>query len=125
MIAVLGVVAAITVPKFKLMLHQSREGRTKASLGELRGAIAVYYSDNFGLYPSDDGTPETRLSSALVPAILPAMPAVDLPHHHSAPLNTVSDRVDDSGDWFYTAVDGFVGVNCTHLDTESKPISDW
>ena len=55
MVVVLGVTAVITVPKFVNMLHQSREGRTKAHLGDLRGALAIYYSDNFGLYPSDEG----------------------------------------------------------------------
>ncbi|MBV9080333.1 MAG: hypothetical protein JO102_04350, partial [Elusimicrobia bacterium] len=60
-LAVLVVVAVITVPKFRRELYQSREGKTKTHLGELRGALAVYYSDNFGLYPSDEGTPQTRL----------------------------------------------------------------
>ena len=83
MVAVLAVVAAITVPRFKLMLFESREGRTKASLGDLRGALAIYYSDNYGLYPSDEGKPESRLSSVLVPQYLKGMPVVELTHHHA------------------------------------------
>ena len=125
MIAVIGVVAAITIPKFRTMVYQSREGRTRAHLGDLRGALAIYYSDNFGLFPSDEGTPETRLSSALVPRYLKQIPAVELPHLHARELNTVQDRLDDTGDWFYTALDGFVSVNCTHVDTKGEPVSSW
>jgi len=125
MVVVLGVTAAITIPKFVLMVHQSREGRTKAHLGDLRGALAIYYSDNFGLYPSDDGTAETRLSSALVPQYLKSMPTVDLSHLHSKKLATVQDRFDDSGDWTYSMLNGFIAVNCWHADSKGQPVSSW
>src|SRR5688572_26622744 len=82
MVVVLGVVVAITFPKFKLSLYQSREGRTKSSLGDLRGALAIYYSDNFGLYPSDEGTPEERLAGTITPRYINRMPFVELDHHY-------------------------------------------
>ena len=125
MLVVLGIVAAITVPKFKTMLYQSREGRTKTNLGDLRGALAIYYSDNFGLYPNDIGTPETRLSSVFVPKYLKAMPPVDLTHLHAAKKLTVQETLDDQGDWVYSLLSGFVGVNCTHSDTKGASVSSW
>lgn len=125
LVVVLGVIAAITIPKFRTMLYQSREGRTKSHLGDLRGALAIYYSDNFGLYPSDEGTPETRLADALIPQYLKKIPAVELPQHHFRPLNTVQEQVDDHGDWVYSTYRGYVAVNCTHLDTKGLPISSW
>jgi type II secretory pathway pseudopilin PulG len=124
-IMVLGVVGYITYPKFELMLHQSREGRTKANLGDLRGAIAIYYSDNFGLYPSDEGSPETRLVDALTPTYLKAIPPVELPHLYSEQLNTVQDRLTDKGDWMYSTLNGFIAVNSSRLDTEGRAISSW
>lgn len=125
MALVLGAVAAITVPKFRSALYESREARTKTRLGDLRGALAIYYSDNFGLYPSDDGTPETRLSSAIVPRYLKTMPRVDLPHLHPERLNTVQNRFDNRGDWMYSMLNGFVAVNSWKLDTAGRPISSW
>lgn len=125
MVVVLGVVGAITVPKFKTMLYQSREGRTKSGLGDLRGAIAIYYSDNFGIFPSDEGTPDDRLSVVLVPKYLIKIPPVDLPHFHSGKPRTVQNQIDDQGDWVYTTLDGFVAVNCTHSDTKGAPVSEW
>jgi len=125
MLSVLLVVAGITIPKFRTMIYQSREGRTKTHLGDLRGAIAIYYSDNFGLYPSDEGLPKTRLASALVPKYLKAIPEVELIHHHPQKLNSVEDHFTDSGDWMYITLNGFVAVNCWHLDTQGEPISNW
>jgi hypothetical protein len=122
---VLGVIGAITGPKFRAMLYQSREGRTKSHLGDLRGAVAIYYSDHFGLYPSDEGTPDTRLVKSLVPQYLKKIPDVELTQHHFHHLNTVQDQIDDQGDWYYTTFRGFVAVNCTHLDTKGNPISSW
>jgi type II secretory pathway pseudopilin PulG len=124
-ITVLAVIAVITVPKYQLMVHQSREGRTKANLGDLRGALAIYYSDNNGLYPSDYGTPETRLVDSLTPRYLPAVPPTDLPHLYREKKNTIQDRFNDHGDWVYSLVDGFIAVNSAKADTKQRPISGW
>lgn len=125
MVAVLGVVAAITLPKFRTAIHQSRESRTKTHLGDLRGALAIYYSDNFGLFPSDEGTPETRLTAALAPKYIPQIPFVELEHHYPQSLNTVQDRFDNRGDWVYSMLNGFIAVNSWQPDTRGKPISSW
>jgi type II secretory pathway pseudopilin PulG len=125
MAVVLGVVAAITIPHFRTSLHESREGRTKANLGDLRGALAIYYSDNFGLYPADEGTPETRLKSVLVPAYIKEIPYVELPHLHDKKLNTVQDRFDGRGDWLYSTLGGYVSVNSAAIDTRGRPVSEW
>lgn len=125
MSAVVGAILFITLPKFKTMIYHSREGRTKTNLGDLRGALSIYYSDNFGLYPSDEGTPETRLSNCLVPKYLKKIPPVDLAHLHSEKKSTIQDKIDDGGDWMYTTLDGYVAVNCTHADTKGNPVSIW
>jgi type II secretory pathway pseudopilin PulG len=125
MVVVVGVIAAITVPKFKAMIYRSREGRTKASLGDLRGALSIYYSDNFGIYPSDEATPDARLANVLVPKYLKRIPGVELPHLHPGSRSTVQAKIDDQGDWMYTTLDGFVAVNCTHIDTKGAPVSSW
>ena len=125
MVVVIGVIMAIAVPKFQKMVRTSREGRTKSSLGDLRGALSIYYSDNAGIYPLDNGTPQQRLHLTLVPKYLKAIPKVELNHFHSERKDTVQDRFDDAGDWMYATLDGFVAVNCTHVDTKGVPISTW
>jgi type II secretory pathway pseudopilin PulG len=125
MVVVLGVVGAITLPKFMTALHQSRESRTKTHLGDLRGALAIYYSDNFGLYPSDEGTPDTRLTGAIAPKYIPKIPFVELDHHYPQNLNTVQDRFDNRGDWVYSMLNGFIAVNSWMPDTKGQAISSW
>lgn len=124
LVVALAVVGIIAYPKYRTMLYQSREGRTKASLGELRGALAIYYSDHFGIYPSDEGDPQTRLVRFLVPHYIKKVPSVDLTHYHPK-LNTIQDRFNHKGDWFYVFLDGFIGVNCGHPDTKGEAISNW
>src|SRR5689334_9621457 len=96
LIDVFCVLSAITVPKFNLMLYQSREGRTKSHLGDLRGALAIYYSDNFGIYPSDEKGAEAGLARSLVPQYLKAIPNVELSHYHFKKLNSVQSEMDDT-----------------------------
>jgi type II secretory pathway pseudopilin PulG len=124
-LTVLGVVAYITVPKFRLMVYQSRESQTKSNLSDIRGAVAIYYSDNFGRYPSDEGTPETRLVTALVPQYMKSLPKVELTHVYPIKKNTVQDKFDDQGDWVYSTLNGFVAVNSHKQDTKGEAISSW
>ncbi len=124
-LTVLGVVAYITVPKFRVMVYQSREGQTKSNLSDIRGAVAIYYSDNFGRYPSDEGTPDTRLVTALVPLYMKRLPSVELSHLYPTKKNTVENRLDDQGDWVYSTLNGFVAVNSFQRDTKGEAISSW
>jgi type II secretory pathway pseudopilin PulG len=53
-VAIIGVLAAIAVPKFADLINKSKEGATKGALGSIRSAIDVYYGDNEGWFPTDD-----------------------------------------------------------------------
>ncbi|MDR1196272.1 MAG: type II secretion system GspH family protein [Endomicrobium sp.] len=51
-LAVVVIISIIAVPRFMNVLRKSEEGATKSALGALRGAIAMYYGDHEGNYPS-------------------------------------------------------------------------
>ena len=51
-VAIIGILAAIAIPKFTSMLEKSREGATKGNLGAIRSAIAIYYGDREGVWPT-------------------------------------------------------------------------
>src|SRR5437870_2701858 len=55
-VAIIGILAAIAIPKFADLIRKSNEGSTKGNLGALKGALAVYYGQNEGSYPNDDLT---------------------------------------------------------------------
>jgi general secretion pathway protein G len=50
-IAILGIVSSIAIPKFSDLIRKSKEGTTRAHLGSLRSALTIYYADTEGIYP--------------------------------------------------------------------------
>ena len=116
-VAIIGILAAIAIPRFANLIDRAREARTKGNLGALRSATAIHYG-------ATDGTWPTALLASLTPTYIDAIPTVLLPDYgglHSAHTenNTVVAVEADSGSWFYDAValDGVVKVDCTATDT--------
>jgi prepilin-type N-terminal cleavage/methylation domain-containing protein len=70
-VAIIGVLAAVAIPKFADMLEKSREGATKGNLSAIKSAISNYYADQQGTYPSTLDTRSTYLggSESFVPFI--------------------------------------------------------
>ena len=94
---VFAVLLGLTVPKFSTLVHKAREGSTKHQLVRLRSAIAAYYGENQGMYPTDD-------LSSLVPRYIEAIPQADVPGFE--PTNKVSSgsyeqAFDKTGGWAY------------------------
>ncbi len=52
-VAIIGILAAVAIPKFADLINKSKEGATKGSLGAIRSAMTVYYGDAEGTYPTD------------------------------------------------------------------------
>ncbi len=71
-VAILVILFAFTVPKFMTLVHKSQEGSTKHHLMRVRSAIAAYYGENQGTYPTDD-------LSCLVPQYLEKIPEARIP----------------------------------------------
>ncbi|MBU2529529.1 MAG: prepilin-type N-terminal cleavage/methylation domain-containing protein [Elusimicrobia bacterium] len=52
-VAIIGILAAIAIPKFADLISKSKEGATKGGLSAVRSSLQVYYGDNEGIFPSD------------------------------------------------------------------------
>ncbi len=50
-VAIIGLLAAIAVPKFADLIDAAREAGLKGYIGNLRAALRMYYADTEGLYP--------------------------------------------------------------------------
>lgn len=118
-VAIIGILAAIAIPKFAGLLRKSREGSTKGNLGSMRSALSIYYGDMEGLYPTD-------MSSLTVSGkYLTAVPNTQTADYHpdsSAEIDSTSGPMSDSGGWFYNSSPtgpnfGSTFVNCSHTDT--------
>jgi Tfp pilus assembly protein PilE len=120
-IFVLGLLAAIAVPKFYDLMGRSFEGSTKGSLSSVRSAIQVYYGDNGGKFPTD--TLKCLLLNARYLAQMPLAKTKNTGHDVSS---HVAVALLDGPGWLYfndpasVATWGNFGVNCTHEDEKGQ-----
>jgi len=122
-VAIIGILAAVAIPKFSDMLEKAREGATKGNVGAIKSAISIYYGDNSGVWPGD-------ISAAAFKNYLEKIPPVKVTHPAKLGGNTLSGTatvvtvVSASGvftsttdGWKYNYTDGNVWVNNSQTDT--------
>ena len=120
-VAIIGILAAIAIPKFADLIRKSNEGSTKGNLGALKGALAVYYGENEGQYPVDNLTSLTAAGKYMQNIPVANMP----PFHAKGTTVNVATAVNDIAGWMYDNVSsdaswGSLWVNCTHTDTKGS-----
>jgi prepilin-type N-terminal cleavage/methylation domain-containing protein len=127
-IAIIGILAAIAIPKFAELIRKSKEGACKGNLGAIRSALGIYYGDMDGQYP-DNLLPLTVNSKYLA-----ALPPAHAPNYHapttSQQVTRISAVPSDYGGWMYDDISasgsyGKVFVNCTHTDTKGAVWSEY
>ena len=123
-IAIIGTLAAIAIPKFAELMRKAKEGSTKGNLGVLRSCLRIYYASNDGTFP---GT-----LSVMIPKHIEELPPVRIGDYNHLDRNGErADTLDSDtvAGWVYPAPGSYdfgrVWVNCTHLDTKQIIISSW
>lgn len=123
-VAIIGILAAIAIPKFADLVTKSKESAVKGSLGSVRSAISIYYSDTEGVFPTTG-----NLSVALTAGskYLKELPFIQVPKPgNHGNTNAEGITLDDNGDWYYpNGTEGHVAVNCTHTDSKTSVWSTW
>jgi len=130
-VAIIGILAAVAIPKFAQMLEKAREGATKGNVGAVKSAISIYYGDNQGIFP-------TSLTDLMFQKYLSAVPAVKVTHPANLGGVTLSGSattvlvdqaaapavmVGTTDGWKYNTVDGNVYVNNTQTDSSGTNYS--
>ena len=135
-VAIIGILAAVAIPKFADMLRKSKEGATKGNLTNLRSALTIYISDNEGNAPYMGLNGTLGDTTTLVPKYMEAIPTAKLGTYH-ADINrmitrgAVPDRgltaiLYDSNGWIYCSSDGAqIFVCCVHTDTKNVWFTNW
>jgi type II secretory pathway pseudopilin PulG len=122
-VAIIGILAAIAIPKFADLVRKSGEGAGKGNLGAIRSALSIHYGDREGSYPYHPValTAHGRYMAALPLAKTPSY------HPDSDKVTLVASAagLSDAGGWAYLADPaspdyGTVYVNCTHTDTKGS-----
>jgi prepilin-type N-terminal cleavage/methylation domain-containing protein len=143
-VAIIGILAAVAVPKFADLVTKSKEASVKGSLGSVRSAVSIYYGDTEGVYPNDLFTALTT-GNRYMPAVagVPSLGRFEIPSHalnngHSGGLfanasaaGAVFPDADDAAPIVPSdgsplvygdggAILGELYINCSHKDTKSQ-----
>jgi general secretion pathway protein G len=117
-VAIVGFITAIAIPKFSELLERSREGTTKGNIGSLRSAISIYYSDNEGKWPSDF----LSFNSYLDP--IPPAKATPLGNTNAITIHTGIPSTTGVG-WSYDSSTGDIWCNSVATDTRGVPFTSY
>ena len=123
-VAIIGILAAIAIPKFAELIRKSGEGAAKGNLGAIRSALSIYYGDMEGVYPA-------QIAGLTVAGkYLATVPVAKTPSYHgdsSTEFNgtLVQIGAHEGGGWGYnnTIGDTNMGnmlVTCEHTDTKGS-----
>jgi len=101
-IVILGILAAVAIPKYEDMREQARVATLKGQLGSIRSAIAIQYARNAlngsATFPTLDGT---IFADGRVPKE---------PVNNSLAVKT-TPGIDNAGGWQYNSTTGVVKAN--------------
>jgi prepilin-type N-terminal cleavage/methylation domain-containing protein len=129
-VAIIGILAAIAIPRFAQMLEKSREGSTKGNLGSIKSAASIYYGDQQGIWPTtlqsfsvyafsrylDNISPVKVTGAFVASATSPAGSLVTMTTMSSTPKTSATG-------WMYDSNFGSVYVNSTVKDSKAIPYS--
>ncbi len=129
-VAIIGILAAIALPKFAYMLEKTREGSTKGNIGSIKSATVIYYGDIQGLWPTTLNTANPYTFSKYLGYIPIVKVTGAFVQNSPSPvgnivINTTSQAVPTAGSsgWLYDSTNGMVFVNSTVQDSKAMPFS--
>ena len=124
-VAIIGILAYISVTKFAELINKSKQAATKGHLGILRSAMKIYYGDNDGVYPT---TLAALITTPGYKGYIDTIPNSELVIHQTTDDEYDGTEINESagsGRWFYNQDNGAIKVNCTHTDLTGSYISTW
>jgi prepilin-type N-terminal cleavage/methylation domain-containing protein len=139
-VAIIGILSAIAIPKFADLIRKSNEGATKGNLGAIRSAVSIYYGELEGLFPQPTASGATGTAGTLGTILtldngkyVKDVPDCNTPPYHAkgaggnveVTISSVNENT-NPGWWAYRGSYiaggkqvGEVWVNCTHTDTKT------
>ena len=78
-IAIIGILSAIAVPKFAHLIRKSNEAATRGNLATMKSAVSIYYSENEGKFPNTIGSLTSPVAGGTSGKYLKEVPEVKIP----------------------------------------------
>jgi len=128
-VAIIGILAAVAMPRFANLIRKSNEGATKGKLGAIRSALSIYYADNEGMWPDglaelcaildDAGTASKYLSEIPVRKVMGGYGG------DNEATEKDGSTADSATGWMYSPTTGDVIVNVAGTDTKGARFTAW
>ena len=130
-VAIIGILAAIAIPRFAQMLEKAKEGATKGNIGAMKSASEIYYGNWQGVWPTTlwasaaftfsqnlDNVPLVKVTGAFAPAgsTSPSGNVVTYTTQLGVPGG-------QSSGWMYDSSGGYIYVNSTLADSQNMAYS--
>jgi prepilin-type N-terminal cleavage/methylation domain-containing protein len=132
-VAIIGILAALALPKFAQLVEKSREAATKGNMNAMRSSISIYYGDSEGIYPTYLETSALYLFSKFMEKIPPVKAT-----HAGVGIGTVESpsgtdivHTDDESivatniGWLYNSNTGRIFVNSSATDSKNLSYSTY
>jgi prepilin-type N-terminal cleavage/methylation domain-containing protein len=117
-IAILGILAVVAIPKYQGMVDEARSAAAKAQLGTVRSAVAIFYAKHKGVMPT---LAEVGNGSLFADGITPTVDIGGTTNSRSV-IQLATPATDlATGGWMYDAVTtsstwGKVIINSSAVD---------
>ena len=137
-VAIIGILAAVAIPKFADLVTKSKEASIKGSLGAIRSAISIYYGDTEGDYPMNAVSGLVTESKYLPTSAsgTQSLGSINIPKNTGNPGhafgsviaaqvqtgNGTSPTTDSSAMYYVNSGTnmGHIFINCSHQDTKTN-----
>ena len=121
-VAIIGILAAIAIPRFANLIVKAREGATKGNLGALRSAVSIYYGDNEGFYVVE--LDHVDFIGTTQDDYMEEIPDIQIEGFNTN--NNVDNMAvmafDNDGEWAYASSNGEVRVDSPNDDHARLPV---
>ncbi len=132
-VAIIGILAALALPKFAQLVEKSREAATKGNTNSVQSAISIYYGDSEGLYPTFIETTSMYMMSRYLDKVPPVKAThsgigtgtVESPSGTAVVYTTDEVIGATNTGWRYNPDSGRVFVNSSATDSKGAPYSTY
>ncbi len=129
-VAIIGILAAVAMPRFADLVRKSNEGATKGKLGSIRSALSIYYADNEGMWPASlAGMISIQNDAGTAAKYMASLPERKVGggasgENNTEEIGTIGD-VGGTNGWLYNLTTGDAWVNVSGTDTKGNYYTAW
>lgn len=126
-VAIVGLLAAVAIPKYGDLLEKANLGATVGNLGSLRSAVGIYYGTYIEMPKSIDYRQEPQFAKVFngdLPYVKAKHPPESRPTGNEVTIGDTSPSTAGKG-WYYKPNDGSVYINSVAKDINGNIYSTY